>query len=53
MAPQHPSDLVPQPPANSLLPTLDTGLTNQDRRPIEDALDRSVSDNTQAMYASA
>ena len=30
-----------------------TGLTDQDRRRIEDALDQSVSDNTRVMYASA
>ena len=30
-----------------------TGLTDQDRRRIKDALDRSVSANTRVMYASA
>ena len=46
MVPQHP-------PANSLLPAVATGLTDQDRKRIEDALDRSVSANTRTMYASA
>ena len=53
MALLHPPAAVPQPTANRLLPTLATGLTDQDRKRIEDALDRSVSANTRAMYASA
>ena len=52
MALQHPPAPVPQPVANSLLPALATGLTDQDRKRIEDTLDRSVSANTRAMYAS-
>ena len=53
MALQNPPAPVPQTPANSLLPALATGLTDQDRDRIEDALDRSMSANTQAMDASA
>ena len=52
MALQHPPAPVPQPSAHGFLLTLATGLTNQDRRRIEDSLDRSVSANTRAMYAS-
>ena len=53
MALQHPPAPLPQPSAHGFLPTLATGLTDKDRRRIEDALDRSVSANTRAMYASA
>lgn len=53
MALQHPPALVSQASDNILLPTLATGLTDQDREGIEDALDRSVSANTRIMYASA
>ena len=49
---QHPPALVSQPLANSFLPTLATGLTDQDRKRIEDALDRNVSANTRRTYAS-
>ena len=38
MALQNPPAPVPQTPANSLLPALATGLTEQDRQHIEDAL---------------
>ena len=44
---------VSQPAAHGFLPTLATGLTDQDCRRIDDALDRSVSANTRTMYASA
>ena len=44
---------TPPPVPNSLLPTLPTGPTYQDRKRIEDALDRSVSANTRRSYASA
>ena len=53
MALQHPPAPVPQPTTHSLLPQLATGLTDQDRRRIEDALDRIVSANTRLSYASA
>ena len=56
MALQHPPEPVSQASYNSLLPVVadvDTDLTDQDRRRIEDALDRSVSANTRVMYASA
>ena len=56
MALQHPPEPVSQASDNSLLPVVadvDTDLTDQDRRRIEDALDRSVSANTRVMYASA
>ena len=53
MALQHPPAPVPQPPAQSLLPALATGLTDQDRKRIEDALDLSVSANTRATYTCA
>ena len=43
---------VPQAPTNSLLAAVATGLTDQDRRRIEDALDRSVSANNRVMYTS-
>ena len=50
---QHPPTLVSQPPANSLLPAMATGLSDQDRKRIEDALDQCVSANTRTMHASA
>ena len=50
---QHPPAPVSQPSAHRFLPTLATGLTDQDRRRIDDALDRSVSANTRRSYASA
>ena len=53
MALQHPPAPVSQPSAHGFLPTVATGLTDQDHRRIEDALDRSVSANTRVMYASA
>ena len=53
MARQHPPAPVSQPPAHGILPNVANGLTDQDRRRIEDALDRSVSANTRVMYASA
>ena len=53
MALQHPPAPVSQPSAHRILPTLATGLTDQDRKRIEDALDRSVSANTRRSYASA
>ena len=53
MALQHPPAPVSQPPAHGFLPKVATGLTDQDRRRIEDALDHSVSANTRTMYASA
>ena len=53
MALQHPPAPVSQPSAHGLLPNVATGLTDQDRRRIEDALDHSVSDNTRLSYASA
>ena len=40
---QHPPAPVSQTSANHFLPTLTTGLTDQDRRRIEDAFDRSMS----------
>ena len=43
MALRLPPEPVPQPPAQTLLPAAATGLTDQDRRRIEEALDRSVS----------
>ena len=49
----HPPALVSQPPPHGFLPRVATGLTDQDRKRIEDALDRSVSANTRTMYASA
>ena len=53
MALQHPPAPVPQTPANNLLPPLATGLTDQDRDRIEDALNQSVSANTRRSCASA
>ena len=53
MALQHPPAPVSQTPAHGFLPKVATGLTDQDRRRIEDALDHSVSANTRTMYASA
>ena len=53
MALQHPPAPFSQPAADGFLPTVATGLTNQDRRHIEDALDRSVAANTRLSYASA
>ena len=50
---QHPPAPVPHPHNMGPLPTVATGLTDQDRRRIQDALDCSVSTNTQVMYASA
>ena len=44
---------VSQPSGHSLLPAVATGLTNQDRKRIEEALDRIVSANTRRSYASA
>ena len=49
---QHPPTPASQPSAHGFLPTLAIGLTSQDRRRIEDALDRSVSANTRRSYAS-
>ena len=53
MALQHPPAPVSQPSPHGFLPNVATGLTDQDRKRIEDALDRSVSANTRTMYASA
>ena len=53
MALQHPPAPFSQPAADGFLPTVATGLTDQDRRHIEDALDRSVAANTRLSYASA
>ena len=53
MALQNPPAPVSQPPGNSLLPVVATGLTDQDRRRIDEVLDRSVSASTRTMYASA
>ena len=53
MALQHPPAPVSQPSAHGLLLNVATGLTDQDRRRIEDALDHSVSANTRLSYASA
>ena len=53
MALQHPPAPVSQTPAHGFLPTVATGLTDQDRRRIEDALDHSVSADTRRSYASA
>ena len=53
MALPHPPAPVTQPSAHSLLPPVATGLTDQDRKRIENALDRSVSGNTRRSYASA
>ena len=50
---QHPPAPVSQPQNHGLLPTVATGLTEQDRRRVEDALDQCVSANTRVMYASA
>ena len=50
---QHPPPQVPLPTANSLLPVVATGLIDQDRKRIEDALDHSVPANTRITYASA
>ena len=36
---QHPPPQVPLPTANSLLPVVATGLIDQDRKRIEDALE--------------
>ncbi len=49
MALQHPPTPIPQQAAHGLLPVVTnvaTGLTDQDRRRIEDALDQSVYANT-------
>ena len=53
MALHHPPAPASQTPAHGLLPNVATGLTDQDRRRIEDALDHSVSANTRLSYASA
>ena len=53
MALQHPPAPVHQTPAHGFLPTLATGITDQDRKRIEDALDRSLSANARTMYPSA
>ena len=50
---QKPPTPVPQTSTQGLLPAVATGLTDQDRRRIEEALDRSVSANTRVMYTSA
>ena len=46
MALQHLPTPVSQTSAHGFLPHVASGLTDQDRRRIEDALDRSVSANT-------
>ena len=50
---QNPPAPGPQPHTQGLLPAVATGLTDQDRRRIKDALDHSVSANTRGMYAYA
>ena len=50
---QHPPAPVSQTSVHGLLPNVPTGLTDQDRRRIEDALDHCASANTRVMYASA
>ena len=50
---QNPATPVSQPSRHGLLPTLATGLTDKDRRRIDDALNRSVAANTRLSYASA
>ena len=53
MALQNPPAGFSQISAQGLLPNMATGLTDQDRRRVEDALGCSVSANTRVIYASA